>query len=191
MSSQRLERGYSDIATENLLLPPVASSNTPPSSTPSSIVHISQQLSATTSPRSTSPHPRRTNIAVDPDDLDLHDSDFEDWDDQSPTRELSSDMPSDLRPQLTRPTDGRSHQPLLSRDRSASDFTTFKRPSLTPRTSTFRERDSLHDAHDATKKKYTYAAAFLVLSLISFTVQTETAVYIQHTLKWNKAYCML
>jgi drug/metabolite transporter (DMT)-like permease len=30
-----------------------------------------------------------------------------------------------------------------------------------------------------------------MLSLISFVVQTETAVYIQHTLGWNKAYCML
>jgi len=27
--------------------------------------------------------------------------------------------------------------------------------------------------------------------LISFAVQTETAVYIQHNLGWKKAYCML
>ncbi|RAL61039.1 hypothetical protein DID88_010135 [Monilinia fructigena] len=43
----------------------------------------------------------------------------------------------------------------------------------------------------ATRKKYTYAAFFLSLSLISFVIQTETAVYIQHQLGWNKAYCML
>jgi drug/metabolite transporter (DMT)-like permease len=42
-----------------------------------------------------------------------------------------------------------------------------------------------------TRRKYIYAAFFLLLSLISFVVQTETAVYIQHDLKWNKAYCML
>ncbi|KAF1983914.1 hypothetical protein K402DRAFT_414109 [Aulographum hederae CBS 113979] len=36
-----------------------------------------------------------------------------------------------------------------------------------------------------------YAGCFLVLSLISFTIQTETAVYIQHRMGWNKAYCML
>jgi len=42
-----------------------------------------------------------------------------------------------------------------------------------------------------TKKKYTYAAFFLGLSLVSFVIQTETAVYIQHELGWNKAYCML
>ena len=43
----------------------------------------------------------------------------------------------------------------------------------------------------ANRKKYTYAAFFLFLSLVSFVVQTETAVYIQHELGWNKAYCML
>jgi drug/metabolite transporter (DMT)-like permease len=42
-----------------------------------------------------------------------------------------------------------------------------------------------------TRRKYIYASFFLVLSLVSFVIQTETAVYIQHTLKWKKAYCML
>ncbi len=42
-----------------------------------------------------------------------------------------------------------------------------------------------------TKSKYTYAAFFLGLSLVSFVVQTETAVYIQHDLGWSKAYAML
>ncbi|KAK3327004.1 hypothetical protein B0T19DRAFT_358058 [Cercophora scortea] len=41
------------------------------------------------------------------------------------------------------------------------------------------------------KKKYTLAAFFLCVSLVSFTVQTELAAYIQHELGWNKAYCML
>ncbi|RKF60903.1 putative duf6 domain protein [Golovinomyces cichoracearum] len=39
--------------------------------------------------------------------------------------------------------------------------------------------------------KYKYAAFFLLLSLISFVIQTETAVYVQHELGWNKPYCML
>jgi len=43
----------------------------------------------------------------------------------------------------------------------------------------------------ATKKKYTLAAVALVLSLISFVIQTETAVYIQSELGWKKAYAML
>ena len=41
------------------------------------------------------------------------------------------------------------------------------------------------------RRKYIYASFFLVLSLVSFVVQTETAVYIQHELGWNKAYCMM
>lgn len=41
------------------------------------------------------------------------------------------------------------------------------------------------------RRKYIYASFFLILSLVSFVVQTETAVYIQHELKWNKAYCMM
>lgn len=44
---------------------------------------------------------------------------------------------------------------------------------------------------DLVRRKYIYASFFLVLSLVSFVVQTETAVYIQHELKWNKAYCMM
>ncbi|ETN38216.1 uncharacterized protein HMPREF1541_06247 [Cyphellophora europaea CBS 101466] len=47
------------------------------------------------------------------------------------------------------------------------------------------------DPENLTRRKYYYAAFFLVVSLISFVVQTETAVYIQHELKWDKAYCML
>lgn len=47
------------------------------------------------------------------------------------------------------------------------------------------------EASSAVKKKYTYAAFFLLLSLVSFVIQTETAVYIQKELGWNKAYAML
>ncbi|KAA8895280.1 hypothetical protein FN846DRAFT_970375 [Sphaerosporella brunnea] len=43
----------------------------------------------------------------------------------------------------------------------------------------------------ATKRKYVLAAVFLLLSLVSFVVQTETAVYIQSTLGWKKPYLML
>lgn len=54
-----------------------------------------------------------------------------------------------------------------------------------------RSRSPDTQAKLATRKKYTYAAFFLGLSLVSFVVQTETAVYIQHELEWDKAYCML
>lgn len=111
------------------------------------------------------------------------------------------DEMDDRRPNLHRPTDGRSEQPLLRRDSeddvhrgrqgySRSPDTVNRRPAFSRR-STLRSRSPDTQAKMATRKKYTYAAFFLGLSLISFVVQTETAVYIQHQLGWNKAYCML
>jgi hypothetical protein len=116
---------------------------------------------------------------------------FDDWD-------SDLDEMGDRRPHLHRPTDGRAAQPLLhkedeERGRAGYDESTntARRPSNFTRRSTLRSRSPDTQAKLAAKKKYTYAAFFLLLSLISFTVQTETAVYIQHELKWNKAYCML
>jgi hypothetical protein len=43
----------------------------------------------------------------------------------------------------------------------------------------------------ATRRKYALAAVFLLLSLVSFVVQTETAVHIQSVLGWKKPYLML
>lgn len=109
-----------------------------------------------------------------------------------------SDEMEDRRPGLHRPTDGRSHQPLLHKDddleRGRTGYAAPNaavRPPLFNRRSTMRSRSPDTQAKLATRKKYTYAAFFLGLSLISFTIQTETAVYIQHELGWNKAYCML
>jgi hypothetical protein len=101
------------------------------------------------------------------------------------------EMPSDLRPSLDRHNDGRSHQPLLSAtDGQPNPYDSPLRPTIS-RKSTFHERDPVAEAAYATKRRYSYAAFFLVLSLISFAVQTETAVYIQSQLHWEKAYCML
>ncbi|KAE9966137.1 hypothetical protein BLS_007195 [Venturia inaequalis] len=120
---------------------------------------------------------------------------WEDWNNQDSEAEEGEedlDMPSDLRPSLDRLDNGRSHhQPLLgSRDGQPSAYDSPPRPTLS-RKSTFHERDPVAEAKYATKKRYSYAAFFLVLSLISFAVQTETAVYIQSQLHWEKAYCML
>ncbi|EEH21319.2 hypothetical protein PABG_03550 [Paracoccidioides brasiliensis Pb03] len=65
------------------------------------------------------------------------------------------------------------------------------RPRYEPRNSTLRSRTPEYDSKHATQRKYYIASFFLVLSLISFVVQTETAVYIQHDLGWEKPYCML
>jgi hypothetical protein len=129
----------------------------------------------------------------------------------TPTRSVSfeeedSDFEEDIgrmgdrRPPLHRPTDGRSQQPLLHKDDEERGRTGHHdsqspdisaRPPLFTRRSTMRSRSPDTQAKLATKKKYTYAAFFLMLSLVSFVVQTETAVYIQSELGWNKAYCML
>lgn len=107
------------------------------------------------------------------------------------------DEMGDRRPPLHRPTDGRSHQPLLHKDDEDRGRTGYDSPNITPerpvfsRRSTMRSRSPDTQAKLATRKKYTYAAFFLGLSLVSFVVQTETAVYIQHELGWDKAYCML
>ncbi|KAI5291852.1 hypothetical protein KEM54_005288 [Ascosphaera aggregata] len=66
--------------------------------------------------------------------------------------------------------------------------------SRTPTTTLpLRSRTPIYydDEKDATRRKYLYAGFFLALSLISFVVQTETAVYIQKELGWVKPYCML
>jgi hypothetical protein len=121
--------------------------------------------------------PKKTIEAVDDSD-----EDFDEMDDRRPT--------------LHRPPDGRSHQPLLHKDDEERGRTGYsspvpERPPTFSRRSTMRSRSPDTQAKLATRKKYTYAAFFLGLSLISFVIQTETAVYIQHELGWNKAYCML
>ena len=98
------------------------------------------------------------------------------------------------RPQLHRPSDGRSQTPLLKDERGRPSYDEpdgSARPAFAKKRSTFRSRSPEMEDSSATRKKYTYAALFLLLSLVSFVVQTETAVYIQHELKWNKAYAML
>ncbi|OAA65846.1 Drug/metabolite transporter [Niveomyces insectorum RCEF 264] len=75
----------------------------------------------------------------------------------------------------------------------------FERPVFAPvpapallsrRNSSFRSRSPAAHARLAARRKYAYASCFLVLSLISFTAQTELAAWVQHA-GWDKAYCML
>lgn len=163
----------------------------------SSPVHLSssssRHASRTPSPFVDIPRPGHggSSSAAEPANRKGEESDsdlgFDDWNDDSD----DDDMPSDLRPPFSRPSDGRSHTPLLAhKDEDPEDYGSPPRPVVSRR-STFHERDPELEAKHATRKKYTYAGGFLLLSLISFAVQTETAVYIQHTLHWNKAYCML
>ncbi|EZF74017.1 hypothetical protein H105_04145 [Trichophyton soudanense CBS 452.61] len=101
------------------------------------------------------------------------------------------------RPSMQRPGESRSKVPLLkgeSRGRSASVGPASMeegRPSLSRARPSFRSKSPDFGANNATRKKYIIAAFALFISLISFTVQTQTAVYIQQELGWNKPYCML
>jgi len=100
----------------------------------------------------------------------------------------------DPRPPLHRPTDGRSGLPLLKGERGRASYHVSKgsaRPAFAARRSTFRSRSPDMEGSSAVRKKYTYAAFFLLLSLVTFVIQTETANYIQKDLRWNKAYAML
>ncbi|KAJ5901908.1 hypothetical protein N7495_002436 [Penicillium taxi] len=99
---------------------------------------------------------------------------------------------------MHRPTGGHSEQALLKNDENGRFVRTSfggdaeDRPMLHPRRPTIRSNNSsAQDANRATRKKYMIALVFLLLSLASFVVQTETAVYIQHELHWDKPYCML
>ena len=99
-----------------------------------------------------------------------------------------------------RSTDARfdHDQPLLKDERhrlSTADYENGDaegRPMLHhTRRPTIRSSSPGHDAKQATRRKYLIASGFLLLSLISFVIQTETAVYIQHELHWDKPYAML
>ena len=115
-------------------------------------------------------------------------------DDQESDEEDEGMADKEIRPHFHRPADGRSSAPLLKDEDARMSYDSPNgdaRPPLVARKSTFRSRSPNLEGSKATKKKYTYAAFFLILSLISFVIQTETAVYIQDELKWKKAYCML
>jgi len=104
------------------------------------------------------------------------------WDDE----EEEEEMPPDLRPSLDQ-HDGR--QPLLS-SKIQPGYDSPSRPQINRQTS-MHERDPDLEAKNATRRRYLLASIFLILSLITFAVQTETAVYITRELQWNKSYCML
>ena len=86
-----------------------------------------------------------------------------------------------------------------SRPTSPPSYSHPTRPPLASRrSSNFRSRspgaghpDTEAAAKAAARRKYLYAAFFLVVCLVSFVAQTELAAYVQTHLGWNKAYCML
>jgi hypothetical protein len=124
----------------------------------------------------------------DPDDFNVWEEDDNDVD--------TGTMP--FRSPFRGPNDAHSQQPLLKEDGPRRESNTFaesherfpERPHMSRR-STFRSRTPDIEDKNLTRRKYILASGFLLLSLISFVIQTETAVYIQHELHWDKPYCML
>ena len=111
--------------------------------------------------------------------------------------ESETDEMGERRPPYNRHKDGRSGQPLLHKSDDERGRARDS-PPITPAHTAFSRRSTMRSRSPAdaqalleTKKKYTYAAFFLGISLVSFVIQTETAVYIQKDLGWDKAYCML
>lgn len=91
-------------------------------------------------------------------------------------------------------TDDRSQRTSFASSRDGSPYNgEMMESSSFGAHSTMRSRSPRATAVEpnATRKKYTYAAFFLVISLISFCVQTELSAHIQHDLGWDKAYCMM
>lgn len=128
----------------------------------------------------------------DPGAFEDHDKELlEEWDNEWDADE--DEMPSDLRPSMDGHGKGRpkSLQPLLS-SKDHAGYDSHPRPTRSAsRHSRLHERDPDLDARNATKRRYFLASIFLALSLITFAVQTETAVYITKHLGWKKSYCML
>lgn len=90
-----------------------------------------------------------------------------------------------------------SYDDLEARDDGAGADESFHSASRPPmasmsRRSEMRSRSPREVvAAQAAKKKYMYAAFFLVTSLVTFCIQTELSAHIQHDLGWDKAYCMM
>lgn len=184
----------SDSAGTPIFTPPDSETRFPAS-------HLSgpSQRRTSPSPLRLAPHPLDIKEELRPDrqDIRFHEEKDDSGSELGLDEEEDEDMAS--RPSMHRPLGGLSQTPLLRDDkqerRGRSDYDSQQgsaRPEFATRRSTFRSRSPSYAAPaNLTRRKYTYAAFFLLLSLISFVVQTETAVYIQHELKWNKHYCML
>lgn len=86
---------------------------------------------------------------------------------------------------------GDGHAAGASNLGSGNMYEPVSRPATMSRRSTMRSRSPGELAASSARKKYTYAAFFLVLSLVAFCVQTELSSHIQGDLGWDKAYCMM
>jgi len=137
--------------------------------------------------------PEGSEFELDAWDIEENNGDLHQAFTHPPDLDIDSDMPSHSHTN-GQTTSGPQRTPLLktkSEDYASSNHEPLHNLDRPRRRSSFKERDPEVLAKAATRKRYIYASFFLVVSLISFCIQTETAVYIQANLGWNKAYAML
>ncbi|KAI1501317.1 hypothetical protein F5X99DRAFT_382830 [Biscogniauxia marginata] len=142
-------------------------------------------------------HHNRPSDFDDIDSSDEEDNDDDD-DDMSGRHSLHANDGRPISPLLKKKSDHDRGRPRYNHSGSTSPVPTPSvstpsgdRPSTFSRRSTMRSRSPDTQARMAARQRYTYAAIFLVVSLVSFCLQTELGRYVQHELGWNKAYCML
>ena len=187
------------MSKDNTLLPSLGVSDAKyPSSTPTPTINTPSSSPLSRPPsRRASPFPSKTRLSPPPKRTVTFRSEVDEAPDPNagdPDYDEEEGGMVDTRSPMHRPADGRSHMPLLKDERGRSSYdgqNGSARPPFAARRSTFRSRSPDMEGSLAIKKKYAYASFFLVLSLITFVIQTETASYIQHELKWDKAYAML
>lgn len=127
----------------------------------------------------------------DPDDFDAwEEADADDDDDEMPLRSSPFHRPALNSAHLQQPLLKENDSQQQSNTFVESHERSFDRDHISRR-STFRSRTPDVEDKNLTRRKYILASGFLLLSLVSFVIQTETAVYIQHELHWDKPYCML
>lgn len=171
---------------------PIPSQEESSSAGGSDLGHLSKEGSRQPSPFEDLPHPDRFEEGGKGKEAaeEGEESDFDNWDEDLEAGEGDDNMPSDLRPQIHGRAGSHQNVPLLGGGKQ-DGYEQHRSSSARTSRSRLRERDPEAVAQAATRQRYTMAAGFLLISLFSFAVQTETAVYIQHNLGWKKAYCML
>lgn len=174
--------------------------HTPPSE--SSVDHAPRRRPSTLSirPQDGQPATSKHLVSADigfTDEIDIECKDDQDFESGAKNDHIYKATENMAHPSSHLSTDVRSKVPLLAKEgdlRGRENIQSSSggvEPPFVAHRSTFRSRSPDYNTTGTNKKKYIYAAFFLLLSLISFVVQTETAKYVTQTLHWEKSYCML
>lgn len=137
-------------------------------------------------------HKQRDSNAYVPDDLDRElDLEQDNDDHMERGRSYQNSYYSGIPDAATHRASSSRHVSTHSDASRSAGGTPCRNAAFSSRRTTLRSRSPATNARLAARKKYAYAAVFLIISLVAFCVQTELAAYVQSELGWNKAYCML